>query len=324
MLYPIKFKPIFKERVWGGDRLLKAGKRLPAGMRRGVHVGESWEISGLDGDLSVASTGFLRSNDISELIEVYMGELVGDGVYDKYGLEFPVLVKFIDAADVLSVQVHPDDALAEERHGCRGKTEMWYVVDCKPGASLYVGFDRPVSRQEYVRAVIDGTVTDLLRKYEVCRGDVFHIPAGTIHAVGGGILLAEIQETSDVTYRISDWGRVGTDGKPRQLHIAQAVDAIDFDCVHDYRIHPEAEAGRRIELLSTPFFDTGLIKVDGECRMDYSSLDSFVAYICTEGDMEVSTEGGKEHIGALECLLVPAEADWAVLRGRGTVVEVHM
>lgn len=222
MLYPLKFKPILKSQIWGGDRLVKAGKRLPAKLSAAAgSIGESWEISGVEGDVSVVSNGFLKSNNLEEITEVYMGDLVGEKVYDTYGLEFPVLVKFIDAHDVLSVQVHPDDGLARERHGSRGKTEMWYVADCEPGAYLYVGFNRPVTRDEYLRAVSEGTLTDLLMRYEVRKGDAYYIPAGTVHAIGPGLLIAEIQETSDITYRISDWGRLGRDGKPRQLHTAR-------------------------------------------------------------------------------------------------------
>ena len=252
MLYPLKFKPILKSQIWGGDRLVKAGKRLPAKLSAAAgSIGESWEISGVEGDVSVVSNGFLKSNNLEEITEVYMGDLVGEKVYDTYGLEFPVLVKFIDAHDVLSVQVHPDDGLARERHGSRGKTEMWYVADCEPGAYLYVGFNRPVTRDEYLRAVSEGTLTDLLMRYEVRKGDAYYIPAGTVHAIGPGLLIAEIQETSDITYRISDWGRLGRDGKPRQLHTAEATDAIDFNYGKEY-FRPAETGG--IKIASIGFF----------------------------------------------------------------------
>ena len=183
MLYPLKFKPLYKERIWGGQRLASAmGKKLP----EGVKIGESWEISGVEGDVSVVANGCLKSNNLQELIEVYMGDLVGEKIYDKYGLEFPVLIKLIDAEDVLSIQVHPDDKLAEERHHSYGKTEMWYVIAAEPGASLYVGFNRQVTRQEYLDAVAAGTLPSLLNKVEVKAGDAYFIPAGTVHAIGAG------------------------------------------------------------------------------------------------------------------------------------------
>lgn len=221
-------------------------------------------------------------------------------------------------------QVHPDDGLARERHGSRGKTEMWYVADCEPGAYLYVGFNRPVTRDEYLRAVSEGTLTDLLMRYEVRKGDAYYIPAGTVHAIGPGLLIAEIQETSDITYRISDWGRLGRDGKPRQLHTAEATDAIDFNYGKEYFRPAVAAPGSVKEIVSTPFFTTNVIEVDGEVRRDYASLDSFVAYICTDGALRADTDGGSEKLAALESLLLPAEIDEAVLSGKGTLLEVYM
>ena len=229
MLYPLKFKPILKTAIWGGHRLPAAGKKVPRRLAASAdRISESWEISGVRGNLSVAANGFLKSNNLEELTEVYMGDLVGDKIYERYGLEFPVLVKFIDARERLSLQVHPDDELAARHHGCRGKAEMWYVVDCEPDAAVYIGFNRPVSREEYLRAVADGTLTSLLGRYRVRKGDIYYVPAGTIHTIGPGILIAEIQETSDVSYRISDWDRVDADGRPRALHTEEAAEAISF------------------------------------------------------------------------------------------------
>ena len=325
MLYPLKFKPVLKSRIWGGDRLVKAGKKLPAKCASSAGtIGESWEISGVEGDLSVVAEGFLKSNNLEEITEVYMGDLVGEKVYDTYGLEFPVLVKLIDARDVLSVQVHPGDELARERHGSRGKTEMWYVADCEPGAYLYVGFNRPVTREQYLQAVAEGTLTDLLMRYEVRKGDAYYIPAGTVHAIGPGLLIAEIQETSDVTYRISDWGRLDKDGKPRELHTAEAADAIDFGPAGTYFRSASAAPGTVKEVVSTPFFTVNTVEVDGTMCRDYAALDSFVVYICTEGALRVETEGGSEAVAALESLLLPAETDEATVSGKGTLLEVYM
>lgn len=288
------------------------------------HIGESWEISGVEGDVSVVANGFLKSNNLEEITEVYMGDLVGDRIYDTYGLDFPILVKFIDARDVLSVQVHPDDRLAGERHGARGKTEMWYVAECEPGAYLYVGFKKPVSREEYLKAVAHGTLTDLLRRYEVKRGETYYIPAGTVHAIGPGLLIAEIQETSDVTYRISDWGRVDGEGNPRPLHTEEATDAIGFQYGQEYRRSAGTKAEPVEKLVSTPYFTTNLLDIRGEMRRDYASLDSFVVYVCTEGKVEVLTEGGNEKLSALESILIPAEIDEVTLTGEGTVLEIYV
>ena len=220
MLYPLKFRPRPKERIWGGRRLSeKLGKRLP----RERTIGESWEISGLDGDVSVVGNGILAGNNLEELIEVYMGDLVGDKIYEKFGLQFPLLIKFIDAKDDLSIQVHPDDEYAMKNEGQYGKTEMWYIVDCEEGASLYYGFSREVSKEEFEERIKNKTLLEVLNKVEVHKGDVLFIEPGTIHAIGKGNLIAEIQENSNVTYRVYDYGRKDANGKERDLHIEKAL-----------------------------------------------------------------------------------------------------
>lgn len=324
MLYPLKFRPILKSMLWGGSKLTAAGKKLPRGMDPEASVGESWEISGVGKNVSVVSNGFLKSNDLEEIVEIYMGELVGDSVYEKYGLEFPVLIKLIDAREVLSIQVHPGDELALERHGTRGKTEMWYVIDHEPGAFIYAGFKRTVSREEYLAAAAAGKLAGLLEKYEVKKGDVYYIPAGTVHAIGKGILLAEIQETSEITYRIDDWGRTGADGKPRELHTAEAAGAVDLSYREDIKrtVIPQAGTGR--ELVASPYFTTNILWVDGKLTRDYAPFDSFVAYVCTEGEAEIAWEGGAEKISALQSVLIPAEIDEITLSGKATILEVHM
>lgn len=324
MLYPLKFRPRLKERIWGGNKLIASGKKPPRGMSSDTPVGESWEISGLQGDVSVIANGFLKSNNLQEAIEVYMGELIGDAVYDKYGLEFPLLVKFIEAHEKLSVQVHPDEELAIERHGARGKTEMWYVIDAAPGAYLYIGFNRAVSRSEYLKAVADGSVESLLKRYEVSAGDAFYIPAGTVHAVGEGVLFAEIQQTSDITYRIDDWGRVDADGNHRQLHIEESADAINYEYAGGYDITGRANPNSHIELASSPYFTTELLSVDGVMERDYSSLDSFVIYICTAGECRVTTDSGTENLKAFETLMLPAIDDEVKIEGRATLLEVFI
>src|SRR3972149_1007896 len=196
-LYPLKFKPIFKDKIWGGDKiktlLNKDFSPLP-------NCGESWEISGVQDEISVVSNGFLIGNNLQELIEIYMGDLVGDQVYQKYGIEFPLLIKFIDAHDDLSIQVHPNDKLAMQRHNAYGKTEMWYIIDADRGAKLISGFNTEVTKDAYIKHLENNTLNLILNYEEVKAGDVFFMPAGRVHAIGKGILLTEIQQTSDITY----------------------------------------------------------------------------------------------------------------------------
>ncbi|MDR0510174.1 MAG: class I mannose-6-phosphate isomerase [Rikenellaceae bacterium] len=322
MLYPLKFRPLLKERIWGGDLLSTAmGKRLPAGKK----IGESWEISGVVGDISTVASGALKGNNLQELIEVYMGDLVGEKVYERFGLEFPLLIKLIDAEDVLSVQVHPDDALAAERHNSFGKTEMWYVVDCLPGASLYVGFDGRVTREQYLAAVAAGELPSLLRRVEVRPGDTFFIPAGTIHAIGKGILIAEIQQTSDVTYRVDDWGRVDDNGNPRQLHTELAVDAIDFEGGQNCIATRQPVRNEAVTLVECPYFTTNVVELDGEMLRDYSRLDSFVIYICLDGSTSIRGVDGSETVVVNgESVLLPAEESEATLTGRSRLLEVYI
>ncbi|MFC2120171.1 type I phosphomannose isomerase catalytic subunit, partial [Bacteroidota bacterium] len=223
MLYPLKFKPIYKEKIWGG-------KKLSAFLnKKGItsdKCGESWEISAIDKNISVVSNGFLKKNNLLELIEVYMGDLVGDKIFDIYGINFPLLIKFIDAKDKLSLQVHPDDYLAEKRHNSFGKTEMWYVLDADPGSEIITGFNRELTKDEYNSYYNSGKITEILNYEKAEANNAFFIPAGRIHAIGSNILIAEIQQSSDITYRIHDWNRKDSNGKPRKLNTELAIDAI--------------------------------------------------------------------------------------------------
>ncbi len=319
-LYPLRFKPRLKERIWGGESLAaKCGKRSAKGKR----YGESWEISGVAGDMSVVSSGMFKGNDLQEMVEIYMGDLVGEKVYDKFGIEFPLLVKHIDTAALLSIQVHPDDRLAAERHNSYGKTEVWYVTECEPGASLYLGLKSGVTRAQYLDAVVAGTLPELLQKYEVHAGDAFFIPAGTIHAIGKGIKVVEIQQTSDITYRIFDWNRVDDNGRPRQLHTALAIDAIDFDSDAQYVITRPPQKNTPVKIVCCPYFTTNLLEVEGEVERDFSSLDSFVIYVCVEGSVALSCEGAEERLSKDDVLLVPAEQMAVTLKGDGTLLEVY-
>ena len=322
MLYPLKFQPILKEVVWGGERLAKAGKQVPKGLDK-RHIGESWEISSLEGAESEVAAGPLAGNTLSELLEVYMGELVGDKAYDSHGLEFPVLLKFIDTREHLSVQVHPTNEFAEEYCDAKGKTEMWYVIDATPDGAIYLDVNRPLTEDEYDEAVENGTIDKLLKKRLVHKGEAFMVPAGTIHSIGGGVLLAEVQESSDATFRIYDWGRTDGHGHPRELHTALAAEVANLIPHDNLNITRTAENNSAVQLTACDAFCVNLVKVGGTIELDYTPLDSYVAYMCTEGEVTIKAMGESTSLRALETLLLPAEATDIVITGNATLLEVY-
>ena len=326
MLYPIKFKPRVKERIWGGKAILERKGKAVGRLAKDKLYGESWDLSSVKGDVSVVANGMLKGNNLEEIIEVYMGELVGEQNFERYGLEFPLLIKYLDCNDRLSVQVHPDDELAEERHGSFGKTEAWYVAECKSGAAIYLGFkDLNITREEYIAAVAESRLEELLNRVEVKKGDVFFIPAGTVHALGAGIEVVEVQQTSDVTYRIYDWDRVDAEGKGRELHTALAVDAIDFEADAEL-LHKkyEVEKGGEAKIIESPFFTMAIQDVDGRKELDRSMLDSFVVYICLEGSTRIWADGQEETLAAGELVLVPAECSVVEFEGEARLMEVYI
>lgn len=326
MLYPLKFKPRVKERIWGGQAILKKKGKSVARLSKDKLYGESWDLSSVKGDVSVVANGFLKGNNLEEIIEVYMGELVGEENFEKYGLEFPLLVKYLDCNDKLSVQVHPNDELAEERHNSFGKTEAWYVVDCKPGAAIYLGFKNlELTREEYIAAVAESRLEELLNRVEVKPGDVFFIPAGTVHALGAGIEVVEVQQTSDVTYRIYDWDRVDASGKGRELHTALAVDAIDFEADAEL-LHRKYELtkGGAATVIESSYFTMTLHDVDGEKLLDRASLDSFIIYIALNGSAQVIADGVEESLEEGEVMLIPAEVSEIEINGNAKLMEVYI
>jgi len=241
------------------------------------------------------------------LIEIYMGDLVGDTIYEKFGEEFPALIKFIDANDDLSIQVHPDDETAKKRHNAYGKTEMWYVLQADEGAELISGFKKDTSKAEYLAALNSGNLQSLLNIEKVKAGDVFFIPPGRIHAIKSGILLAEIQQTSDITYRIYDWGRLGSDGKPRELHTDLALDTIDFNGYENYKTDYHFSENKTSNIISCPYFTTNILSFNKPVIKDYNLIDSFVIYICTEGSFKIEYDKNHiEHIKLGESVLLPA------------------
>jgi mannose-6-phosphate isomerase len=302
-LYPLKFKPVIKETIWGGSKL-KSVLNKPC---KSSKVGESWEISGVAGNVSVVSNGFLKGNNLEELMEIYIGDLLGDKVYEHFGLKFPLLFKFIDANDVLSIQVHPNDALAMERHKSFGKTEMWYILEHEPGSELICGFNKAIDKEIYLKHLQENKLNRIMNFEKVQNGDVFFIPAGRVHAVGSGILLAEIQQCSDITYRIFDWNRVDDLGKPRELHTELALDAIDYSFKENYKTSYENVKNKTVNIAECEYFNTNILKFEKEVTKDYNLLDSFVVYMCLEGRFKICSEKGTlETITKGETVMLPA------------------
>ena len=311
MLYPLKFKPYLCEKVWGGEKIAPF-KGIKTDMSR---IGESWEISAVKGHESIVENGPLAGKNLTEVMEEYGPEIVGKEVFANTGTEFPLLIKFIDAKDDLSIQVHPTDELAAVTNpGQKGKTEMWYVVGADKGAKLLSGLTEKITPQEYEEKVKDNSITDVLGHYDVRPGDVFFLPAGRIHAIGAGSFVAEIQQTSDITYRIYDYGRLGLDGKPRELHLEQAKEAIDFSVFPDYRTEYSLKKNAETRLVSCKYFTTDLFDLDQNVTKDLSGLDSFVVVMCVAGNGKLidKENDGTTHEIALhqgETVLIPASSN---------------
>ena len=303
-MYPLKFKNIFKSVVWGGEKIAP----FKGVNTQQKNIGESWELSGVKGNESIVAEGPLAGRTITSLAEEYKGALLGEKVYAATGAEFPLLIKFIDARDDLSIQVHPDDALAAERHnGSKGKTEMWYVVQADEKAHLMSGLSKEITPEEYAAKVADNTITDVLHDYDVHAGDVFFLPAGRIHSIGKGCFIAEIQQTSDITYRIYDFGRLGLDGKPRELHTELSKAAIDYTVLPDYKTPYQSIKNQENEIVSCKYFTTSLYELDKEVTKDMSGLDSFVIAICVEGSGSLAdSEGNAVSLRQGETVLIPA------------------
>lgn len=318
---PLHFAPYLKSVIWGGEQIAPY-----KGIETSQHeIGESWEISGVPGHVSVVDRGPLKGKTLSELIDIYGADLVGADVYKKYGKEFPLLIKIIDAKADLSVQVHPDDELAHKRHNCPGKTEMWYIMETAPGAKIYAGLKEKITPDEYERRVADNSIMDVIAAYDSAPGDVFFLPAGRIHAIGAGNLLAEIQETSDITYRIYDYDRRGADGKPRELHTEQARDAIDYTVYPDYRNAPVSSSEKDADLVNCSHFDVRRILLDGisEQQMNHTRR-SFMIVMCLEGSAVLSYSDGKTvEISRGETLLFPAVLGNLKASGKGLLLQVE-
>ncbi len=304
MLYPLKFKTIFKDKLWGGEKIKTVlGKdfgTLP-------NCGETWELSGVKGDVSIVDNGPHKGKQLTKLIDNFQGDLVGNDVYEKYGNEFPLLIKFIDANQDLSVQVHPNDDLAMKRHQSFGKTEMWYVLQADEGSSLISGFNQPMNKEKYLENFESGNLMNILNTEKVQKGDVFFLPAGRVHTIGKGLLIAEIQQTSDITYRIYDFDRKDANGHLRELHVDEALDAIDYTYHDSYKTSYEDAKDQSNTLVSCQYFTTNKLRLSRNLNFENGHLDSFKIYVCLSGEAIIVGDDFRESIGMGDVVLIPAK-----------------
>jgi len=302
-LYPLKFYPLLKSKIWGGKKMKKVAnidfEPLP-------NCGEAWLISGIKGNESVVLEGWLEGNTLNEIIEIYMSDLLGDEAYTKYGEEFPLLIKLIDATEDLSIQVHPTQELAEKRGLENGKTEMWYIMESDKDSSLISGFKKEISKEEFKDLVLKNELESVLNYEPTKKGDVFYMPGGRVHSIGKGIFLAEIQQSSDTTYRIYDWNRKDDKGNGRKLHLEESLDAIDFKVSDNYRTEYELKKNETTPIVKSPFFITNTIQLTEAIKKDYSELDSFVVYLAVEGEVEIIYDEGVVSLKTGEAVLIPA------------------
>lgn len=296
------FNPIFKTIIWGGEKIAPY-KGIKTDQ---TSIGESWEISGVEGSESVVADGPDAGLTLTQLMERYGSKLLGEKNYQKYGNTFPLLIKFIDACQDLSVQVHPTDELAQKRGAKFGKTEMWYVLGAEKGARLANGFNNKVDPAEYEKLVETGEIMDVLNFNDIKPGDTFFIPAGRVHAIGKGAFVAEIQETSDITYRLYDYKRKDKDGNERQLHTKEAFEAINFNDTEGKPVEYNMVRDIPVNLATTPFFTTNVWQIDHEVMRDYSEWDTFVVIICTKGAATITTDTDSKHVKEGMSILIPA------------------
>jgi len=303
-LYPFKFKTIYKDKIWGGEKIKtylgKDFSPLP-------NCGETWEISGVKSDVSIVENGPLSGRSLSALLEEFKAGLVGEKIYAHFGNIFPLLVKFIDANDDLSIQVHPNDELAKKRHNSFGKTEMWYVIQADTGSSLISGFSEQVNEEIYLEKLNSGKINDILNKEQVEAGDVFFLPAGRVHTIGKGLLIAEIQQTSDITYRIYDFDRVDDKGNKRELHTEEALAAIDYNVYPEYKSSYEHKLNEAVQVATCPYFTTNILEFNQSVTREYA-MDSFVIHVCVEGAYTLQYDGGSINVSMGDCILIPATA----------------
>lgn len=319
--YPIKFNPILKEKIWGGNKLKNQLHKSTSLS----NVGESWEISGVQDTISVVANGNLKGTNLEELIKNYKHDFLGKENYRTFGNDFPLLIKFIDAKEDLSIQVHPDDQIAKKRHDSFGKTEMWYVMQADQDANVIVGFNQEVSEEKYKSHLKEDKLETILNNQRVKEGDTFFIEAGKIHAIGSGVLLAEIQQTSDITYRVYDWNRTDKSGNGRELHTDLALDAINYDYKDTHTKHYEKKFNQSSTLVDCNHFTTNFLNVKNTITQDLNTIDSFVIYMCTKGSAEITLNSKTEVIKQGETILIPASAKTIKIKSENAdLLEVYV
>lgn len=321
-LYPLKFNPVYSYRIWGGNKL----KDVLNKDYNQESIGESWEISDVEDNETLVSTGALQGKSLKELINQFKGDFVGKQVYKVFGEDFPLLIKFIDAKTPLSIQVHPSNELAKERHDSFGKNEMWYVMQAEKDAELIIGFNQTVEKENYMEHLEKNTLNEILNIEKVGSGDTFYIPTGRVHAIGAGVLLAEIQQTSNITYRIYDYDRVDSKtGEKRELHTDLAIDAIDYNHYDNYRTDYDTKKNVSNKLVYSPYFKTNIINISDAIDIDYSNTDSFVIYMCVEGELEIECHRSTYSLKMGETILIPAIIDAVKLRStKAKVLEAYL
>lgn len=316
----LKFEPLLKQTIWGGDKII-AFKHLNVQMEQ---VGESWEISGVPGNETVVSEGSLKGRKLNDLVAEYGAQLVGKANFERFGTEFPLLIKFIDARQDLSIQVHPTDEIAHRQGKERGKTEMWFALESDKGAQLYNGLKQKITPEQYKQMVENDTITEALSRYEVKEGDVFFIPAGRIHAIGAGCFVAEIQQTSDVTYRIYDFKRRDKNGNYRELHTELAAESIDYTVLENYRTEYNLQKNEPQQVVTCPYFTTAVYDLDEPMTLDYADLDSFVILIGLKGSGTLTCNGQTTSLNAGETVLIPATAKELKVEGTVKFIETFV
>ena len=320
-MQPIKFQPLLKQTLWGGDKIVTF-KHLDSQLE---NVGESWEISGVKDNETIVKEGPLKGKSLNEVVAELKDRLVGKENYQRFGDEFPLLIKFIDARQDLSIQVHPNDEIAHKQGKPRGKTEMWYLMESEPGAKLYCGLKKQITPDQYKEMVDNDTICDALAQYEVKEGDCFFLPAGRIHAIGPGCFLAEIQQTSDVTYRIYDYKRKDKNGNYRELHTKLAAESINYQVENDYRTHYVGRLNKGVSLVQCPYFCTAVYDLNEPMTIDYSELDSFVILIGLKGEGRITdNEGNEVSIMAGDTLLIPATTETLSVSGTVKFLETYI
>ncbi|MFD2890968.1 type I phosphomannose isomerase catalytic subunit [Flavobacterium chuncheonense] len=317
-LYPLQFYPILKERIWGGTKLNSVLQKPVVSST----TGESWELSAVPNDVSVVSNGAFKGKSLTTIISDFPEEVLGKAVFEKYGFDFPLLFKFIDAREDLSIQLHPNDVLAKKHHNSLGKTEMWYVMQADEGARLIVGFKEDSNQEEYLQHLEDKNLIVLLQEYAVSKGDVFFLETGTIHAIGAGVLIAEIQQTSDITYRVYDWDRVDAQGNYRELHTDLALEALNYTS-HTTKIDYSTTVNVPNKLVHCPYFKTNRIVLDG--TVDWKSHEgSFTVFMCTEGEFRFKMNEELYTYSKGDTVLIPAQIEGFEISGKASVLEIYL